>query len=119
MNKQATAVQVINGSELPSSSTAHRFEGYEFGNVGVSSFVSNNPPGKGVGLHTHPYPEVFVLHEGQATFRVGENLIEAVAGQILVVPAHTPHGFISSGNGPLRHVDIHTSAKMEVVWLED
>jgi quercetin dioxygenase-like cupin family protein len=38
-------------------------------------------------LHTHPYEEVFVTLEGEATFTVGEDTIEVGAGQIVVAPA--------------------------------
>jgi quercetin dioxygenase-like cupin family protein len=41
-------------------------------------------------LHTHPYEEVFVTLEGEATFTVGDDTIEVSAGQIVVAPAGVP-----------------------------
>jgi hypothetical protein len=41
--------------------------GQEHG-VAVSAFVVDSGPGMGPSLHVHPYPEVFIVHEGQATF---------------------------------------------------
>jgi quercetin dioxygenase-like cupin family protein len=97
---------------------AHRFEGYLHGGVDVSFFLSETPPGKGPRLHTHPYDEVFVVHEGELTFTVGENTVRATAGQIVVAPAGAPHRFVNSGDGPARHTDIHTSGRMSTEWLE-
>jgi quercetin dioxygenase-like cupin family protein len=83
----------------------------------VSFFLLHTPPGEGPGLHRHPYAETFVLQEGQATFTVGDETIEARAGDIVVAPADTPHAFVNSGAGVLRSMNIHPVAKMETVWL--
>ena len=78
------------------------------------------PPGSGPSLHTHPYEEVIVVQEGHASFTVGDATIEAIAGQIVMVPAGVPHKFVNSGTGPLRQVDIHPSGRMtQTEWLED
>lgn len=76
------------------------------------------PPGSGPKLYRHPYEEVFVVQEGTATFTTGENVIEASGGQVVVVPAGTPHRFVNSGTGPLRQIDIHTSDQFITEWLE-
>jgi mannose-6-phosphate isomerase-like protein (cupin superfamily) len=75
----------VSRDELPHSETAYKFEGYRHGDVNVSFFLSETPPERGPGLHTHPYEEVFVVQEGELTFTVGEAAIEATGGQILVV----------------------------------
>jgi len=110
-------VHVIDREEL-SGSTARRFEDHDYG-ANVSFFLSETPPGKGPGLHTHPYAEVFVVQEGVLTFTVGDDIIEADGGRIVIVPAGTPHGFVNSGDGGSLHVDIHTSGRMSTEWLED
>ena len=77
-------------------------------------------PVAGAVLHTHPYEEVFVTLEGEATFTVGEETIEVSAGQIVVAPAGVPHKFVNSGSGSLRQVDIHPSGRIrQVNILED
>jgi quercetin dioxygenase-like cupin family protein len=112
--------RVIDKDELPCSKVAHKFEGYRYGAVDVSSFLVESPPGGGAVLHTHPYEEVFVTLEGKATFTVGEETIEVSAGQIVVAPAGVPHKFVNSGSGPLRQVDIHPSGRVrQVNILED
>ena len=103
---------VINKDDLPYGTIAHKFEGHRYGDVDVSFFLVDGPPGGGAALHTHPYEEVFVTLEGEATFTVGDDTIEVSAGQIVVVPAGVPHKFVNSGSGPLRQVDIHPSGRI-------
>jgi mannose-6-phosphate isomerase-like protein (cupin superfamily) len=74
--------------------------------------------GRGPRLHTHPYAETFVVRAGKALFTVGEQQIEAVAGQILVVPANTAHKFENLGPGRLETIDIHENATFVTEWLE-
>jgi quercetin dioxygenase-like cupin family protein len=109
---------IVSKDELPHSGSAHRFEGHLHG-AGVSFFISDTLPGKGTNLHTHPYEEVFVIQEGELTFTVGDDAVRASGGHIVVVPAGVPHGFVNSGTRRARHVDIHTSGRMETVWLEE
>jgi mannose-6-phosphate isomerase-like protein (cupin superfamily) len=109
--------QIINATDLPGE-TSRQFEGYLYGDVPVSFFLSATPPGRGPALHTHPYAEVFVVQAGQLTFVVGDETIEATAGQIIVVPAGTAHKFTNTGPGIAHHVDVHTSGRMETTWLE-
>ena len=111
--------RVIDKDELPHSATAHTFEGYRYGDANVSFFLTEAPPGSGPSLHTHPYAEVFVVQEGQATFTVGGATIEATGDQIVVVPAGMAHKFVNSGRGRLRQISIHTNERMVTEWLEE
>ena len=104
---------VVGKEELPSGRISHRFEGYRFGDVGASFFLVESPPGDGAALHFHPYEEIFITLEGEATFTVGDEIIEAKAGQIVVAPANVPHKFTNSGTGLLRQVDIHPSSRIQ------
>jgi mannose-6-phosphate isomerase-like protein (cupin superfamily) len=112
-------MHVIDGDELPHGKISRRFEGYLYGDTNVSFFLVDSPPGSGAGLHRHPYEEVFVVQEGEATFTVGDATIEVSGGQIVVVPAGVPHKFVNSGRGPLRQVDIHPSARIEQVDIPE
>lgn len=111
-------MHVLDRSDLPHSRTSTRFEGSQYGDVAVSFFVNDSPPGHGAALHRHPYAEVFVVQEGELTFTVGSDEVVATAGLIVVVPPGTLHAFVNSGSGPARHVDIHASARMETECLE-
>jgi quercetin dioxygenase-like cupin family protein len=68
---------VIGNDELPNNGTEYRFEGYLYGDVDVSLFLSETPPAQGPELHAHPYDEIFVVQEGELTFTVGDATVEA------------------------------------------
>jgi quercetin dioxygenase-like cupin family protein len=74
-------------------------------------------PGDGPALHRHDYEEVFVLEEGGATFTLGEDEVDASAGDIVVAPAGTPHAFAAGPDG-LRMVAIHHSPRFVTEWLD-
>ena len=101
---------------LPDSGNSYRFDGAAH-EAPVSFFLLHTAPGEGPGLHHHPYTETFVVQEGQATFTVGDETIDAHAGDIVVAPAHVPHAFVNSGSGVLRSVNIHPVPEMQTVWL--
>jgi mannose-6-phosphate isomerase-like protein (cupin superfamily) len=74
-------------------------------------------PGDGPALHRHPYEEVFLILEGEATFTVGDETIVARSGDFLVAPPGVPHAFKNTGSGVLRSVDVHASPEFATVWL--
>jgi quercetin dioxygenase-like cupin family protein len=111
-------VRLLDRTDLPHSAIAYEVEGDDLGGIGASVIVVDATPGSGPMLHKHPYAEIVVVLEGQATFTAGEEVIEAVGGQVVVVPAGVPHTFVSSGTGPLRQVDIHPSDRFITEWLE-
>jgi mannose-6-phosphate isomerase-like protein (cupin superfamily) len=78
---------------------------------------STSQAGVGPRLHQHPYAETFIIRRGAATFTVGSETFEAHAGQILVVPADTPHKF-STGVGGYEGVHIHANSAFVTEWLE-
>ena len=92
------------------------------GGAGVSLILeSTTQEGVGPRLHQHPYAETFVIRRGSATFTVGAgpDAREVVgrAGQVLVVPAHTPHRF-RTGPGGYEAVHIHANDHFVTDWLE-
>jgi mannose-6-phosphate isomerase-like protein (cupin superfamily) len=93
------------------------YSGVQLG-AGVSVIVVEMTPGDGVRLHRHRYEEVFVLLEGEATFRLGDERRVAHAPAVLVAPAGVAHGFVNTGSGVLRQVDIHVNAEFDTEWLE-
>ena len=107
---------VVRIESLPDSGNSYRFDGEDHA-APVSFFLTHSEPGEGPGLHSHPYTETFIIEEGQATFTVGDDTIDASAGDIVVAPANVPHAFVNSGSGLLRSVNIHPVPVMETVWL--
>ncbi|WP_423069307.1 cupin domain-containing protein [Devosia sp. CN2-171] len=90
---------------------------WEGGDANVTLILHESiEPGHGPRLHTHPYPETFVIEEGRAVFTVGEEEVEAGSGQIIVVPANTPHKFRTLG--PMKSIHIHASPKFVTHWVE-
>lgn len=88
------------------------------GGASVSIILeSTTQAGVGPRLHQHPYAETFLIRRGSATFTVGSERIEGHAGQILVVPAHTPHNFATGSNG-YEAVHIHANSEFVTEWLE-
>jgi len=110
---------VINMDELRRDQNSYELEGYEYGDTNISLIFVDMPPGKGPRLHSHPYGEIFIVHEGQATYTVGSATLEVQAGQIVIAPANVPHKFINTGLGRLRQTDIHLNKEFITEWLED
>ncbi len=96
-------------SDLPGNLVG-RFEGRDHGSS-VSFFIGTFDPRTGPSLHLHPYDETFIVEAGSATFTVGDETFELGAGQIVVVPANTPHKFVT-GDG-FRLISIAPSDHME------
>jgi mannose-6-phosphate isomerase-like protein (cupin superfamily) len=94
------------------------WEGVDLGSD-LSGFVIDSGEGEGPDPHTHPYSETFIVLEGRGRFRHGDGYVEAEAGDIVVVPPGTAHGFKGIGPGRLRMVGIHAAPRMETTWLED
>jgi mannose-6-phosphate isomerase-like protein (cupin superfamily) len=110
---------VLHRDELPYDGNTYEFQGIHHQATNVSFIWVDMPPGGTIRLHKHPYEEIFIIQEGQATFTVGSATLEARAGQIIIVPAHVPHKFMNSGDGQLRQIDIHVNKEFITEWLED
>ena len=113
-------MHIIESASLSHSADAPltEFEGRQFG-AGVSFIiVSTDEPGVGPDLHQHPYPETFLIRSGRALFTVRDEQITGVGGQIIVVPAFTPHKFEVIGPERLEMIDIHANDTFITDWLE-
>ena len=107
---------IIKQDQLPWSNIAHELVGAEHG-LEITILFVDAEPGRGPALHRHPYTEVFIVQEGQATFTVDGEQLEVAAGDIVVAHADQAHAFVNSGTGPLRQVDIHMSPSFSTEWL--
>ena len=112
-------MKILSFGELENENGNVEFEGADHGGAGVSFFVMNAERGRGPSLHTHDYPEVLVTLEGQATFHGPEGDVDIGPGHVTVVPPGEPHGFTSSGEVPLRQVNIHVSHRLISRWLDE
>ena len=71
----------------------------------------NDTVGEGPALHVHPYDETFVIIAGRARFYVGDQVIDAEAGDVVFGPKGVPHRFENLGPGRLQTIDIHSAPR--------
>jgi mannose-6-phosphate isomerase-like protein (cupin superfamily) len=110
-------VKVLRQDELPLSKIAHELVGADH-DIGVCIIFVDAPPGRGPALHKHPYEEIFIVLEGEASFRSEDDELDVRAGDVVIVPAETPHAFTSSAEGHLWQIDIHVNPTFDTEWLE-
>lgn len=108
----------IKKEDLPLIGSSYNFVGAEQGDVGVSIFLVEAEPGRGAPLHFHEYDEIVIVLEGNSRFVIEDAIRDAEAGNIIVVKAGTPHGFVNSGVGVLKQIDIHISPTFKQQLLE-
>jgi quercetin dioxygenase-like cupin family protein len=108
---------LIPRNQLLGPPTGQQFVGADHGDIPISLFLVDARPGTGPELHRHPYPEVFILHAGQADFQIGATHLTASAGDVVIAPAGNAHRLTSIGNGQLRLTAIHTASTRDTEWL--
>ena len=101
------APKMIQLDDLPRSSEAHRFIGADHGAPVSMIFVHTGAGGEPTRAHRHPYPEVWIVQEGEATFDIGDRRLVARSGHIVVGPANVKHRFTNTGSVPLRLISVH------------
>lgn len=111
------AIRFFRSEELPRDVISRDFVGEKHGGIDACIIFVNAGPGEGPRLHRHPYVEMLIVLEGIATFDDGTAKRQVEAGEMAVVDAGQPHGFINSGDGPLRQIDIHLSPRFITEWL--
>ena len=94
------------------------FEGASYGSEVSMYLIVYREIGDGPDLHKHPYAETWVVRDGSARFTVGDEVIEAGSGTILVGPAEVPHMFKNLGPGNLDILCIHPSPRFIQTDLE-
>ena len=110
---------VIPLDDLEHTRHAHEVEGAALDpDVPFSVILVHSGPGVGPKVHRHPYPEVFVVESGEATFRLGDDELVVTGGHVVVSPSGVPHGFRNSGSGELRLTAIHGAGRFDTEWLE-
>jgi mannose-6-phosphate isomerase-like protein (cupin superfamily) len=103
---------------LEHSEHAHELVGAEHGDVPFCVILVHSRTGVGPKVHRHPYPEVFIVEAGRATFRIGDETVDVDSGHVVISPAGEAHGFVNSGDGELRLTAIHGAPRFTTEWLE-
>jgi quercetin dioxygenase-like cupin family protein len=109
---------VVSHDDLPPGNFSRSFVGEDHLGVGVSTIFVSAEPGQGTSLHTHPYPEIHMVEEGEATFVADGEERVVRAGEIVVVPAGVPHSFENRNDSTFRELAIHVSPRFETTWLD-
>ena len=104
-------MHVVAQKDLPFVGMSRQFVGAEHGQVGISVYIVESPPGRGTRLHRHPYDEVSFVREGRGRWTVDGEVREAGAGDILVVKAGQVHAFENVGDVPLVQLDVHVNER--------
>ena len=92
-----------------------RVEGLTIGTDVTVLFFATDDVGHGPRWHVHPYDELFIIRTGRALFTIGDDKIEAEAGDVLLGPANIPHKYENLGPGLLESIDIHVSDR----WIQE
>ncbi len=117
MTEETAQGSIIGFDDLEHSEHSHEFVGAEHGDVPFSIIFVHSRPDGGPKLHRHPYPEVFVVESGQATFQIGDETAVVEGGHVVVSPPGEAHGFTNTGAGELRVTAIHGAGRFNTEWL--
>jgi mannose-6-phosphate isomerase-like protein (cupin superfamily) len=103
---------IVKKADLPYLGSSFHFEGADREDVNISMYLVEAQPGRGAPLHLHEYDEVIVIQEGCSRLVLADSTREAGPGDIVIIKARTPHGFVNIGPGVLRQTDIHVNSKI-------
>ena len=106
-------MHALRKENLPFAGSSYQFVGADQHGVAVSIYLVEAQLGRGAPLHMHEYDEILMIQEGRARLVVGDEIREALPGDIVVVKAGTPHGFLNIGDGVLKQIDIHVSPRFQ------
>jgi uncharacterized cupin superfamily protein len=94
------------------------------GMTGIGVSYNEVPPGKsGCPFHNHhSEDEMFVILEGEGTYRYGAEVHVVRKGDVLNAPAgdrDTAHQILNTGSGPLRYLGISNKTATDIVEYPD
>ena len=116
--EDAPRLAEVGFDELQFSPTAWLYEGRKHGGTDISIFIVRQQPGGFVHLHTHPYPETFLVISGRGRWTAGDHTAELGPERMIAVPPNTLHGFRNLGDEPLHVVSVHESGTLDQTFTE-
>ena len=57
-------------------------------------------------LHKHPHEQLTYIVEGTCKFVLGEEVLDLVAGDIVLIPPEVPHSLEVTSNTPVLNLDV-------------
>lgn len=72
----------------------------ETGATNLTIWDLHAPVDTGAPMHVHTHEETITVLQGHIVARIGEERVEAYAGQTVYMPADVPHGFRVVGDEP-------------------
>jgi mannose-6-phosphate isomerase-like protein (cupin superfamily) len=108
----------VQPADLQETELARELVGDDYGGIPASVILVDAAPGQGPRLHKHAYAELFFVIDGEATFTDGAEERVVRAGEVVIVSPDQPHGFVNSGTGRLRQIDIHLNSRFVTEWLD-
>jgi mannose-6-phosphate isomerase-like protein (cupin superfamily) len=112
------SIWFVRAAELAESAFSRELVGDDYGGIPASVIFVDAEPGQGPRLHKHAYAELVFIVEGQATFHDGVDERVVRSGEAVIVSPDQPHGFVNSGTGRLRQIDVHLSSRFVTEWLD-
>jgi mannose-6-phosphate isomerase-like protein (cupin superfamily) len=108
----------VQPANLQESELARELVGDDHGGIPASVILVDAVPGHGPRLHKHAYAELFFVIDGEATFTDGAKERVVPAGEVVIVSPDQLHGFVNSGTGRLRQIDVHLNSRFVTEWLD-
>jgi quercetin dioxygenase-like cupin family protein len=108
-------LELLQGPVTADGGELRQLSGYDHGLV-TSVMYAHVVPGSGPRRHRHPHAEIFVLHDGQRRYEIEGPYIDAVAGDMVIVPPEAWHSFTNTGNSMLRQTAIHETPRAVTIF---
>ena len=88
--------------------------------TGICVIEQWSDPGVGAPTHRHANAEeLIIVVDGSAEFRLEDDRVELTAGESILLPAASRHGFSNSGDGVLHTVAVFDTARPLVEYEEE
>jgi mannose-6-phosphate isomerase-like protein (cupin superfamily) len=86
----------------------------------LSPYIYNLPVGKRVPLHKHPTTdELFFIVKGRIKFKVGDQELVAVRGDVVQGRMNIPHTFANIGDEPAAFLSVKGPKPVDLEMLEE
>lgn len=91
------------------------------GSTAIRTGIQTSQPGYVAPVHWHPYDEVLMVIDGQASAWLEgaeDDPIALAPGDTIMLPANIPHSFAVVGSEPMRLVGIHLNPDRVVTYRD-